>query len=268
MAGELIYRPTSDETEVNFIIHNPANRAQVWDDNGSAWATYDVADIDDYKIAGTDPTGRQVWGADWPAGITAAGVYPYEALDDADAHLGFGSHDLRTVQAGTRTLLALPAVAHSTSGGLPTNGTGNHQISLAQGAAQCAGFATGIVNTQIWGALLANQTTANTIGKKLADLGVGADGDIVLSTSGLDQILVEAGITPGASLTNESTTQLSAINARQAIALLLSALSGIVSGAPSGPILIKPGGKSTPNRISATVDASGNRSALTLIVPD
>lgn len=90
-----------------------------------------------------------------------------------------------------------------------------------------------------------------------------------LSSSGLDAVLVEASISAGAGLTNDTGTQLTSINARQALALCAAALEGVLAGAAGTTITIKPAGKPSGNtRITATVDSDGNRTALTLKVPD
>lgn len=70
-----------------------------------------------------------------------------------------------------------------------------------------------------------------------------------LSPTGLDAIVVEAGI-----------------NARQALSPMLAALAGVVSGAETGTISIK-GGNSTVTRITATTDEDGNRSTVNLTLP-
>lgn len=49
---------------------------------------------------------------------------------------------------------------------------------------------------------------------------------------------------------------------RQAVRLMAAALAGKISGAPTGPILIRDTADEK-TRISATVDASGNRTAIT-----
>lgn len=91
---------------------------------------------------------------------------------------------------------------------------------------------------------------------------------MALTAAALDAILIESGITAGATLTDDSGTQLTSINARQALALALSALAGVLAGAATTDITTKPVGNSGGNtRIDATVDSSGNRSALTLKVP-
>jgi hypothetical protein len=90
-----------------------------------------------------------------------------------------------------------------------------------------------------------------------------------LSSDGLDLVLVESSITPGAGLTNDTGTQLASINARQALSLKASANAGVLAGAATTTVTIKPAGLPAGNtRITATVDSDGNRSALTLKVPD
>lgn len=84
-----------------------------------------------------------------------------------------------------------------------------------------------------------------------------------------DQIIIESGITPGAGLTNDTGTQLTRITLAQAISLCVSGIAAILAGAAGTNVTIKPAGKPSGNtRIDATVDASGNRSAITLKVPD
>ncbi len=91
----------------------------------------------------------------------------------------------------------------------------------------------------------------------------------VLTAAGLDLVLVESSISASSALTNDSAAQLTSINARQALALLAAAIDGVLAGAATTNITIKPAGKPAGNtRVDATVDAAGNRSALTLKVPD
>ena len=89
-----------------------------------------------------------------------------------------------------------------------------------------------------------------------------------LAAAGLDSVIIESSISAGAGLTNDTGTQLTAINARQALAVHASALSGVLAGAGSGTITMKPAGKPSGNtRITATT-SSGNRTAVSLKVPD
>lgn len=89
-----------------------------------------------------------------------------------------------------------------------------------------------------------------------------------LSASGLDPVLVESSITAGAGLTDDAGTQLTSINARQALATILSASAAALAGAATLNVTIKQAAKPAGNtRIDATVDSSGNRSAVILKVP-
>jgi len=89
-----------------------------------------------------------------------------------------------------------------------------------------------------------------------------------LSSSGLDAILIESGISASVSLVNDTGTQLTSINARQLLALAGSALAGVLAGANGNTTTMKPAGKPSGNtRISASVDSTG-RLAITLRVPD
>jgi len=89
-----------------------------------------------------------------------------------------------------------------------------------------------------------------------------------LAAAGLDAVLVESSITAGAGLTNDAGSQLTNINARQALSLNASALAGILAGAATSNVTFKPAGKPSGNtRIDATVDADGNRSSINLKVP-
>jgi hypothetical protein len=71
----------------------------------------------------------------------------------------------------------------------------------------------------------------------------------ILAAAGLDSVIVEAGI-----------------NARQALAPILAATAGVVTGAGSGTITIK-GGNVATTRIMAATDDLGNRSAVILTLP-
>lgn len=70
-----------------------------------------------------------------------------------------------------------------------------------------------------------------------------------LTSAGLDLVVIESGI-----------------NARQAMSAIMASAAGVLSGATTGTIVIKGGGVAT-TRITATTDADGNRSAITLSLP-
>jgi hypothetical protein len=86
----------------------------------------------------------------------------------------------------------------------------------------------------------------------VAPVTVGANQDKTgydLSAKGLDQVPVETGV-----------------NARQALAPILAASAGVLSGAGTGSISIK-GGNVATTRIMATTDAAGNRTSVSLVLP-
>lgn len=137
--------------------------------------------------------------------------------------------------------------------------------------------ATEVSATNAPGTYRFDLSQAETNGNKLTFTGKSATANIyivpqtlytntALASFGLDAVLVESSITGSASLVDDAATQLTSINARQAMALWTSALAGVLSGATGTTVTIKAGGKST-SRIVATVDADGNRSALILTVP-
>jgi hypothetical protein len=80
----------------------------------------------------------------------------------------------------------------------------------------------------------------------------GVDGKIVLATFVVTEpeLLAPDGVEDGWSL-------------QEAMRIVLAALGGQLSGAPSGPILIRDV-NDTKTRVNATVDSSGNRTSVTL----
>jgi hypothetical protein len=83
-------------------------------------------------------------------------------------------------------------------------------------------------------------------GDSYARLGSG----VALTSAGLDTVHVETGL-----------------NARQALAIIASACAGVLSGASGTAIAIAAAGVPATNRIAATVDGDGNRTAVTLTPP-
>lgn len=91
-----------------------------------------------------------------------------------------------------------------------------------------------------------------------------------LAAAGLDAVLIESSISAGASLTNDTGTQLTSVNGRQAISVIMAGVLGVSSGAGTSAITFKAGGNaSSNNRLSATVTPStGERTAVAVKVPD
>jgi hypothetical protein len=104
-----------------------------------------------------------------------------------------------------------------------------------------------------------------TSGTGTAQLAV-SGGKVDLTSTGLDAVLVESGIVASASLVNDSGTQLTTINFRQLMALLGAAESGKLTISGSNVVIRNAG--DTKNRINATSNASDERVAVNLIVPD
>lgn len=100
---------------------------------------------------------------------------------------------------------------------------------------------------------VSNGTGANQISLSSGAVTVGTNNDktgYALSSAGLDSIVIESGM-----------------NARQALAVIASASAGVLDGAATTTVTIAAAGVPATNRISATVDSNGNRSAVTLALP-
>jgi hypothetical protein len=123
------------------------------------------------------------------------------------------------------------------------------------------GFTVAVAGNVTVGAYATGMDPATQVlaipGQKLATDGTGrvtagtiADkAGYALSAAGLDAIVVETGI-----------------NARQALAPILASAAGVSFGAGTGTIGFK-GGNSATTRITATIDGSNNRTAITLTLP-
>jgi len=149
--------------------------------------------------------------------------------------------------SGTTTTLDALQTALSTSHGSGSWATATGFSTLdAAGVRTAVGLASANLDTQL----------ALRTGYKLA-------------SDGFDAVVIEASVTAGTGLINDTGTQLTSINGRQALAVVLSACGAILAGAASPTVTIKPAAKPTANpRITATVDTDGNRTAINLRVPD
>jgi hypothetical protein len=96
----------------------------------------------------------------------------------------------------------------------------------------------------------------------------GAPIDASLVASGLDRVLIEMGIVPGVSLTDDAGNQLTSINGRQMLALIGAAVVGKLIGAGTLEVFVKAAGNPAGStRIDMVVDSAKNRLAATLKVP-
>lgn len=116
-------------------------------------------------------------------------------------------------------------------------------VAIGIGGITNTSFASGAIDATAFAQGAADKTWA-TATRALTD-----KAGFALSAAGVDLIIVETGL-----------------NLRQSQSVALAALAGILSGAGTATITITGAGVATV-RIVATVDASGNRSALTLTPP-
>jgi hypothetical protein len=115
----------------------------------------------------------------------------------------------------------------------------------------------GVATTATFDSIAAQISTIDGIVDSILDdtgtagvvIAAGSKTGYTLAAAGLDSIVVETGV-----------------NARQALSPILAAAAGEVSGADTTSVVIK-GGNVATTRIAATVDADGNRSAVTLTLP-
>ena len=123
------------------------------------------------------------------------------------------------------------------------------------------------VSIAVWEALATNHNTAGTMGEKLNDAGsagnpwasllvdnttVGSFGEFVQALSSASEISVEL---------LQNTDLCPGYTVQDAMRLMLAALAGKVSGAGTNTVRIRDI-NDTKDRITATVDSSGNRTAL------
>ncbi len=158
-------------------------------------------------------------------------------------------------EVGARTTVAVPSGI--TAQAFPT-------IQLSVGA-------TDVVKVYLVG-LAGDTTTPDTI----VDfdeiyVGVGADGNALISTDTQDLSASLSVNTKKINGTTQTAADLSAVvetgvTPNQAMKLILAALAGKVSGAGTTTITFRNASADTKDRIIATVDADGNRSAITLDV--
>jgi hypothetical protein len=188
--------------------------------------------------------------------LCSVAINPQEA-ENTDVKTSVGATGGATAANQTTIINATTAAAIRADLGL---GSANLDTQLAAIA--------GYIDTEV--------ATANTnISALIATVGVAGLGlsaipktGFKLASDGLDAVLIEVGISAGPNLTDDSGTQLTSINARQAQAAILSACAAVLAGAATTTVTMKQAAKPAGNtRITATVDADGNRTAIALKVP-
>lgn len=229
--GEIIHSGTSQSPGAG--VGNRIKLASGANGNYSNYYKYCILRID------TDPTE----GATNLAGLTGIITAYDESSKVANFVTGYTDFDIAVPTGCTYSIFAgVPMYLHSLLG----NAQGDVRTALGMAAADLDSQLTAIAD-DVWG------HTSRT-----------------LTAAGIDAILVESGISASSALTDDAGTQLTSINGRQALAVILSAVAGVLAGADPGvnPLTIKPGGKPSGNtRLSRTGDDNGNRSAMVLKVP-
>lgn len=188
--------------------------------------------------------------------ITGPGVW---ALDDSGAALPTASEIAAAVRDVDNTTPAADslgaAVNASASGGLDPQDVADLVVAAIDLDASLAslqshgdstwstatGFSTHTA-ADVW-AVATRTITGGTVSAVSDKTGYS------LASSGLDSVAIETGV-----------------NARQALSVVLASAAGVLSGAATSSITIQ-GGNVATTRITATTDADGNRTAVTLSLP-
>lgn len=168
---------------------------------------------------------------------TATGADPFDGI--VAMVVGFDPQD--AVRLG---LTAIPTVSIGSPGAMITSGTGTGQLSVAGGVAsanvtQFSGSSVVLSNgvPSVNSSFIGGQATA-------------------LDANNLLKVDVED--------VNGSATVESGISILAALRYIASAVAGVLSGAATSTVNVQAIGNPATNRISASVDTSGNRSSVTL----
>jgi hypothetical protein len=251
-AGTVTAGTVSDKTGYSLATAPPTAAAiadAVWDEVQSGHTTTGTfGKYLDAAVSGVSTGGvsaADIADAVWDeaaSGHVAAGSFGARvdaAVSSRSSHAAADvwSATTRTLTAGTNIVLAKG-----------TGVTGFTDLDAA-GVRTAVGLATANLDTQL--------STIDTVVDSILDdtgtagvvVAAGSKTGYTLAAAGLDSVVVETGV-----------------NARQALSPILAAAAGVVSGADTTSIVIK-GGNVATTRIAATVDADGNRSAVTLTLP-
>ncbi len=121
---------------------------------------------------------------------------------------------------------------------------GMNDPSVAEIVAGMNDPSAGAIADAVWNEPTADHVAAGSFGLLAAD-----KTGFQLASDGVDAIVIETGI-----------------NMRQAVSVSLASAAGKISGSETTTVTIK-GANTSTTRISATVDANGNRTAITLTLP-
>lgn len=162
--------------------------------------------------------------------------------------------DVQTIKTQTVTCAAgvtVGAYVGNATAALAVDASGRVDVGKLLGAASqgAAGY-VGIDWSKVTNPASTVGLTGTTISTTQVVASVTTKTGYGLASDGLDAITVETGV-----------------NARQALAINAAALAGVLAGAAGTTVTIAAANNSGTNRITATVDSNGNRSAVTLNLP-
>lgn len=120
----------------------------------------------------------------------------------------------------------------------------------AAGTRTAVGLATANLDTQLSAIKSDTAAILDDTGTSGVVVAAGSKTGYSLAAAGLDSIVIETGV-----------------NARQAVSAIASACAGVASGLATTTAVYRAAANSGTTRITATVDADGNRSAVTLNLP-
>ena len=183
------------------------------------------------------------------AGRFSKTLAPLDPSKFTDGSYAINIHDAGN---GNRVVGCLQAVLVNGDDGPTSSANDPWDVDLA-----ARGYAAGKAGALVLRNLDAAVSTRSTfnggaVASVTAPVTVGTVNDKVgyrLASNGLDAIQVEVGV-----------------NARQALSPILAAAAGTLIGAGTGTIIVK-GGNVATTRITATTDAAGNRTSVTLSLP-
>lgn len=267
MANELaVYYPTPSLSTIYFVVGQDPNK--LYNTSGTpAFETTNLAHWTSYAIAAADAGGFGDYRATFPAGISVGQVNVFAYLKvggsaaSTDTLIGIGIGQLWN---GSAVVSPSDVVSSGGKELLPDNGGIVSATSTTVVLdptdpllpSNLQGYRIEFTNKGRYGIITDPSTTASRQVARWSDGVTPTAGDRyylsapeVLAPAGLDQISVENGV-----------------NARQALVLAGAAMAGALSGAGSGPIVIKGAGTNT-TRISAITDQNGNRTSVTLTLP-
>ena len=226
----------------------PSNFAGLAITSGGSVTAGTVADKSGYSITQAFPTNFASLTIDNSGRITAGSVADKSgyALSQAfpSNFAGLAITSGGSVTAGT----VADKAGYSLSQAFPAN-FANLAIDSATGGMTVRGYASGQDPASLILAAPANKLATDGSGRVAAGTVADKSG-YVLAAAGLDAIPVEAGI-----------------NARQALAPILAASAGVVTGAGTGTIVIQ-GANGNASRIVANTDNAGNRLSVVLALPN